>query len=179
MVSPQILPLLPHLSHFLKRAKNFLGMHPKCAPDQTIKLNPAPQLVLYPSTRAPCLSDFWGRLSWPRLPLVIWENPFGSCLSSLTCLIWQRLSQNRLLSKAFSPQQAPTIEICTIAGLKSLPWGEKGARISAGCHLLEELGEGGHFKLYNWNLSRGDREGEKHSKTLERGLKSKLEQLAV
>ena len=39
MVSPQILLLLPHLSHFLKRAKNFLGMHPECAPDQTKKLN--------------------------------------------------------------------------------------------------------------------------------------------
>ena len=41
-----------------------------------------------------------------------------------------------------------TIEIRTIAGLKSPRWGKKGGGISAGCHLLEGSGEGGDTSNY-------------------------------
>ena len=82
MVSPQILLLLPHLSHFLKRAKNFFGMHPECDPDQTKKLNITATSPLSINTsplsrgflRAPLLATLaFGHLREPiwLLPLIV------------------------------------------------------------------------------------------------------------
>ena len=114
-------------------------------------------------------------LAFGHLTEPIWLGLLSVALPDLAAAI-----ANLFLLETFSPGVG-TIEIWNnwSCGFENSLQRGKGRRISAGCHLLEELGEGGHFKLYNLNLSRGDREGEKHSKTLERGLKSKLKQLAV